>query len=329
MFTSGHRVSACVGASGSPRGIIRCKRSRRGDHGLQPTRIRAASMKLRVRGVGLVLVLLVSWAPGNNLVAQMAHATEEYPPRTSDAALLGANSLIGGLSSGLMAKLQGRGFRTAFLHGFLGGAVHYCGKRVTAARFTMSGFLGREMAAVGSSIVRNASHGAGVLDSIFLPIGPLRLVVWEGEGRGVDFGLSLLDTGSLLVGLFEPKLDLDLEASLSSGSPVYRGPERYFDQDVNGHTHGGVIRIGDFAPGSTLPHERVHVAQNDFMNYVWADPFEDWLATLLFGRVPWGGVLQLDVTASLARDLAGAVGAKSGFSRPFEIEAEFLGLGSR
>ena len=94
-----------------------------------------------------------------------------------DLRLVGANALISGLTAGLSSLTRGRDFSPAFISGFFGGGLSYVGKMVSAADFTASGLLGRQLGAVGASAVRSAAFGNASLDTLFLPIGPFRLHV--------------------------------------------------------------------------------------------------------------------------------------------------------
>ena len=93
----------------------------------------------------------------------------------SDVAFLGVNVALGGLSAALFQQLRGGSSWDAFLNGALGGAVAYAGRRLAVERFDGASLAGRQVAAVGTSIVRNASNGCGALDQLVLPFGFARL----------------------------------------------------------------------------------------------------------------------------------------------------------
>lgn len=89
----------------------------------------------------------------------------------------GINALLGGATAAGMRLIRGESASeswSAFWTGTLGGGVTYAGKRVAVERFGGAGFLGRELATVGGSMVRNASAGRGVLEELVLPVGPVR-----------------------------------------------------------------------------------------------------------------------------------------------------------
>ena len=86
------------------------------------------------------------------------------PTWVGELAFLSGNAALGGLTAALIRELRGGSFWEAFLDGALGGAVVYG-----------AGLAGREVAAVGTSIVRNASDGRGTLEQLVLPIGVARL----------------------------------------------------------------------------------------------------------------------------------------------------------
>ena len=114
--------------------------------------------------------------------------SEPDPPHTSapnrvvsppdwggELAFLSGNAALGGLTAALIQELQGGSFWRAFLEGALGGAVVYGGKRIAVERFYAAGLVGRQVAAVGTSMVHNVSDGRGALERLVLPIGLARL----------------------------------------------------------------------------------------------------------------------------------------------------------
>ena len=120
-----------------------------------------------------------------------------------DLNFLSLNALLGGLTAGIVSHLQDGSFRDGFVGGAMGGGVAYVGKRIAAARFSGAGFLGREVTAVGGSMARNASLGVGVLDTLVLPIGPLRAFATPRALRDTRLRLNLYETAGLVYRIIE------------------------------------------------------------------------------------------------------------------------------
>ena len=129
-------------------------------------------------------------------------------PGVGEVTFLGANTLIGALTGGIFQTLRGGSFADGFTRGALGGAVVYAGKRLSVERFSGAGFLGREIAAVGTSIVRNAGEGAATLRRLVLPVGPLRLYLQPKGSAVVNLKVDLYELAWLGYALAEPALTL-------------------------------------------------------------------------------------------------------------------------
>lgn len=246
-----------------------------------------------------------------------------------ELAFLSINAVIGGLTAGLWQELSEGSFAEGFTGGALGGSVVYAGKRLTAESFPGAGFLGRQVASVGSSIVRNTADARPLLDSLRLPLGPVRVYLGTRDRSAPRFEVALPDLYWTIYGLAESRLSLDPGESLSSGTPVFRSdrPIRDADDDpILGTTTGGVIFVSPLSGQRrerTLAHERAHVLQMDFFYQAWFRPLEDNLA----GRLPGSGFIdRVDYDVTLSALLWG--GSVLGWSRPFhapiEAEAEFL-----
>ena len=106
---------------------------------------------------------------------------------------MGANTFIGALTGGLVQALGGGSFSDGFTRGALGGAIVYAGKRLSVGRFAGAGWIGREVAAVGTSIVRNASDGLPTVHRLVLPLGPLRVHFRPNGDQVVNVKLDLLE----------------------------------------------------------------------------------------------------------------------------------------
>lgn len=189
-----------------------------------------------------------------------------------------ANAVLGGLTAGITSALRGGPFFEPFAHGVLGGATSYLGKRVSGGGFWGAGLVGRQVAATGASMVRSAAFGEGLLDTLFLPLGPGRLHVPIGSGGRAGYRVDLEEVGWMAYSLTREHLTFDAGRSLSSGAFVFVGDERLRGEHDHalGRAAPGVISIRDTGPlpDATLAHERVHIAQLDHLKIVWGLPLE-------------------------------------------------------
>lgn len=258
----------------------------------------------------------------------------DVPPWAGEFAALGVNATLGGLTAGVANALRGGDFSDGFVRGALGGALAYGGKRIAVERFDGAGFLGRQVAALGSSFVRNASDDTGLLDRLYVPLYLLRLEVRPRaqEGWRVRPRLDVATTVGTIYAIWEDELELDAGKSLSAGAFVFNTTGRAIKDDDNelGFTSGrastGVILLSN-VPGwpaeqraRTFAHERVHILQFDQMFAYWMDPLEDWLLDVVGASAvgQWA-----DINA-----LSGALGllgmGLAHDDRPWELEAEWL-----
>lgn len=227
------------------------------------------------------------------------------------------NALLGGLTAGIPAAVRGESFTRAFVAGAAGGAVIYGGKRVAVERFAGAGLLGREIAAVGGSVVRNVARGDPAASAITLPLGPVRLELGRGRDPRIRLDLAtLIATGVFMVhegGRFEPG------HSLSAGALVFRSESR-----LDGMHAAGVILVPDenvheYDQPLLLAHERVHVVQYDQAHLSWGAPAESWLLRGT-GVGRWvNRRVDLGLTAAAKRLLNFAVAYDA---RPWEHEAD-------
>jgi len=208
------------------------------------------------------------------------------PPRASTGPLVetaAINVALGGVTGGVLRVLHGGSLRQGVesaVAGAAGGALVYAGKRVAVRRWDGAGFVGREVAAVGSSVVWNASAGRGVVDRLVLPIGPVRLYVAPGDGFRVTPKLDVSSTVAIAVA--SANGELDWGRSLSAGAPVFYRSDPYAHVGVTGQHTAGVITYhtpsgrGVLSEGSlrTLGHEEVHVIQRDQSFLFWGEPAE-------------------------------------------------------
>lgn len=255
---------------------------------------------------------------------------------SGEFAVLSANAVIGGLTSGLVSWFRGESFTEAFGGGAAGGAVQYLGKRISASDFTGAGLAGRMVAATGTSMARNGAAGRGLLDLIVLPVGPVTLYWTTASDSGQLVPKLHLGRTIFLARLIaDPGLSLDWRQTLSAGAPVFVAEGRII-RGQNGSPLGGLelwgtISVSDVSllppidADRLLAHERVHIGQDDFLTIGWADPVEDWIVE----GIPGGDVVNRYVDLGLVYM---AMGGLLIFSlpyeeRPWEVEAEYLGAG--
>jgi hypothetical protein len=254
------------------------------------------------------------------------------PAWVGDVTFLSANALMSGVSAGMLQRLRGGSFRDGLARGALGGSVKYGGMRISAQRFDGAGLLGRQVAATGTSMVRNASDARPTFDRLLFPLGPLHLYVQFSDGIAVRPKIDLTAFITLISAAAQPELSWDAGASFSAGALVFRALDRQLmngGKSVDGFVGGGSIFLSDLASADYLAHvfahERVHVLQGDWLFQVWSDPAE----SLILNNIPGGSTLYryLDFNM-LARQLRARfyqtfrVGYEN---RLHEIEAEFLG----
>jgi hypothetical protein len=278
------------------------------------------------RAAVIALAFLLSGTP-----ALEAQATPRWRPDAGvgEVTFLGANTLIGALAGGIFQTLRGGSFSDGFTRGALGGAVVYAGKRLSGERFSGAGFLGREIAAVGASIVRNAGDGGPSLQRLVLPVGPLRLHLYPKGNHVVNLKVDLYELAWLGYAMAEPALTLEVGKTFSAGAPVFLARNRSIrsgEDQVQGVTGAGTILIGgrDVSDeAATFAHERVHVIQRDFYSQAWFLPLEE----RILRDTPLAG-LQRYVDINILTPLwlsawSGLIGREN---RPEEIEASFLEL---
>jgi len=214
-----------------------------------------------------------------------------------ELAVIGGNVLIGALSAGIWQELRGGSFQDGFTRGALGGAVGYAGKRLMSARFAGAGLLGREVAAVGHSMIRNAAERRPTFSRVALPLLFLPARVQLGDwGRDAPVRLDALALWYFAYGLAESKLALDWGRSLSWGAAVFVSDGYDFETAGRvtsaGTTVGTILVNGDLLATDTTgwiaAHERVHVAQGDLAILAWGDPVDDWLESRV-GPLGWVG----------------------------------------
>jgi hypothetical protein len=255
------------------------------------------------------------------------------PPGARTGALVetaAINVALGGLSAGGLRILRGGSLREGLesgVAGAAGGALVYAGKRVAVQRWDGAGFVGREVAAVGSSVVWNAAAGRGAADRLVLPVGPARLYVALDDGFRVTPKLDLSSTVAIVVASLNG--GIDWERSVSAGAPVFLRSDPYPGAEVRGQQAAGVITYRDRRGGGdpsesgreTLAHEQVHVIQRDQSFLFWSEPAE----AALLGSTRVGRALQRHLDVGLDVAAKALVKQVVGYElRPWEREAHLL-----
>ena len=246
---------------------------------------------------------------------------------------MSGNVALGGLTAALIQKSRGGSFWDAFLVGAVGGAVAYAGRRVAVERFSGAGFAGRQVAAVGTSMVRNASDGRGAYDQLVLPFGVARLYLRRNARSSIPLSARVkIDVPTVLTGayvaLFE-NADFDLGGSLSAGSLVFVVRDPLIEESWVGAQAAGVLWLRgdpddpdpDVRRSAAFAHERVHIGQYDFSFLTWGDPFEDPLVE----QLPAGAWINRNLDLGLHLGVwALANWLITHERRPWEQEAQFL-----
>ncbi len=265
------------------------------------------------------------------------------PHWVGEFTILSGNVLLSGVTAGVTQKLRGGSFRDGFMRGLAGGGVIYLGKRFAAERFSGAGLLGREVASVGTSMVRNAGAGVGLLDDVVLPIGLVR-IYREREVVAADSGgapppprrryrvrLDAVATGWALYAALQPRLHFDAGSSLSTGTLVFKTQNKVMasgDVHAAGFAKDGVVLLSDvpfwgsiFAERS-LHHEMEHVLQEDQLFGTWLRPVQ---ATAL-RRLPGGRKLDRWVDLNASNELLDLLSnfISNHDVRPWELEADYL-----
>lgn len=238
----------------------------------------------------LGLVALPGTEPAEGQVYGSLHGPDSPPevpeewgaPRwVGDVSFAATNTLLAGVTAGIVRRLRGGEFGEGFASGAAGGALAYAGRRVGAADFDGAGLLGRQISAVGVSMARNAADGRPALERLMFPLGPLHLHVDRAPRLRLQPKLHVVGLGQAVRLALSPETRFDAAASLSAGAPVFRAPGRGLLVEgvrASGLALHGSIVLGEAEdPDQLFAHERVHIIQSDFAFLAWNDPAEGWL----------------------------------------------------
>lgn len=244
------------------------------------------------------------------------------------AAHLAVNGALGGFSAAMFALARGKNPWRAALMGFGGGVAMGAGKQVAGRRFDGAGLIGRQLSAVGTSVVRSASDDTMI---VLVPLGPMTLEVRPRAVDRVRPRVNLVGSGTMLYYVIRPDTRLDLGATLSAGAPVFRFPTETVstrDGIIFGRMDFGTILLGaepsvpDAQRRVTLPHESIHVAQYDFLEHALALPPERAILRKLGVGERFLRHVDIGVISVM---LAGVLQMHMGYDeRPWEREAVLL-----
>ena len=257
--------------------------------------------------------------------------SETAPRWVGHFTVASSNVLLGAITAGITQELKGGSFRDGFMRGALGGAAVYAGKVIAAERFYGAGLLGRQVAATGSSIIRNAGDGVGSFDRIVLPVGVARIYWDRGATKNISAKIDGLALGWTIYGIVEPELDFDAGKSLSFGAPTFHTKGSiidFGDNPAGGVVKTGVVFLSDVRPWGqdflkqVQAHERIHVLQMDRIFLTLNDPYDDRLLRAL----PAGSVLNRWIDINLSTEFIQLLGRfiDEHGDRPWEMEANYL-----
>lgn len=285
-------------------------------------------------GLSLAFAFVVALVP-----ARAAHAQTDTLAYSTGAAswvgqftVLSANSVLSGVTAGLFQELRGGSFKDGFTRGAMGGAIIYAGKRVAVERFAGAGFIGREVSAVGSSVVRNASDGIGSFDRLILPVGFTR-VYWNRVQNDLRVKLDVVSVGYLVHAVLEDELYFEAGKSLSAGMPVFRTDNKLITY-ASGEQHAAGVAQGGIVLRANVPaykhefldrvfaHERIHILQEDQIFATLNDHADDWVFSKLGPVAPVSRYIDVNVSTELLLIFARWI-PKHG-DRPWEMEPNYL-----
>ncbi len=206
------------------------------------------------------------------------------PKRYNRGVLALSNAGLGALASVLGQRTRGKRVTLrSTLKGAAGGGLVYAGKAVVARNSGFTNLLGRELAAVGSSGVLNASEGRGFFDHLSLPWGPVRVHIDRKPATKVNLKLDLAGSVATIIALADSDLDFELGKSIAYGVAVFRADRADNPHLAHGSHAAGVVKYrtgiprGTATPAevrATIGHELVHVVQADFRFTFLSEPLE-------------------------------------------------------
>jgi hypothetical protein len=240
------------------------------------------------------------------------------PGWQQEARTAGINALLGGITTAATRAVRGERVLDGFLAGLVGGGMIYAGKRIAVEDFRGAGLLGREVASVGGSVIRNTLAGAGPFEEVVLPLGPVRLYI-SRDGVTPRVDAATVVTAAAFAVAYDARLDV--RESVSAGALVFRG-----EGPMPGMSSAGALMVWRDMPADQGPrllaHERVHVLQYDQAFLSWGEGPERRLTGLLPAR---SGVLDYVDTGAFVVSLRTALALMIPYAaRPWEQEAYLM-----
>lgn len=271
--------------------------------------------------LALLAPLALTWP---SVAAAQSDVGDETFANLGHPILLAANAALGALTAGVGRWMKGESIREGVGVGLAGGTLGYVGRRIAVQDFGGAGLLGRQVNALGTSLVANAAAARPALSRLDFPIGPVVLRFEPERGPLPAPRVRAWDAAWMISGLLDSRLELDAAESLSAGAPVFHAPAHVLEERAYGKYIGGVIILPMNQRPSTLAHERVHVLQFDQIHGYWGAPLEGWAASALPGEIASPSWVEGGVAAPLMLWLLGEGLSLDPDNRPWEAEADFL-----
>jgi hypothetical protein len=228
---------------------------------------------------------------------------------------LGINVAIGGLTGGVVQLARGHSFFKGMLRGSAGGATVFLGKCIVARHSHIGDWVGVRTAAIGGSMIANASAGRGMFERIGVPFGPIRVTRDASTGR-VGVKLDLAESGSIIY--MRRRASFSWDQSLKHGLPVFEGAPDSDREIVR------VLSMGTGASRKAYTHELVHAAQGEFLVAAWQEPLEEAVLRKIPGGKTIARYFDLGILYPVWNSLNHSFDHED---RPWEQEARFFESG--
>lgn len=277
----------------------------------------------------LLSALLGIAAPAHLAAQSGSHPDGGHPDWLNEFSLAASNALVGGVAAGAARALGGGSFMDGFRRGAGGGALHWLGKRMVVAGFDGRHIVGRQVAALGTSVIANASSGRTSFERLFFPVGPVALEIDSRDGRRTfKPSVSVYDLVRIGHAAVHDDLALDWKTSLTTGTTVFQGYRRVLhSRGIDGSAAGSVVHVEEAQPymrEQIIDHEMVHVLQRDLIARAWFYPLERRIIERALGGHPWPAQVRIGVLYPTVKSLFGGLPPMSGFVGAVEAEAEWL-----
>jgi hypothetical protein len=275
----------------------------------------------------LVVLAALIVSIGERCIAQ----TPAGDPRpTNNGVVLLTNIAIGAGTAAIGRVIAKKDPKKSALQGALAGAVIFAGKWLVAQNDDRSNLLGRTIAAVGSSEVREAATGKPYLAQVIIPYGIARLHVNRFSPRPLEIRLDLAATIATFVNACESPKQFQLAKSIKSGVPFFLIDRDKRGGSIKGLQLAGVVtyrvatRFEEQEEEQTkkmLGHELTHVVQSDYLFNAYGSLLEDTLVP----RLPAGRTLHRFVDIGIHVPMLLSLNSVIPYAdRPWEREAVTL-----